>query len=178
MVLRAWILTAVSLLETMYLKVQQLIMVQQIPAGTSLCQCELSSTFQGNLLNNLTNVLKWSIFWTTGMCCGNAKCCDNTGMSVVNTPTAVLSSRNHVWNVSMFTQINITSFPFWNILDLRTYCLRPIKTAIICHSLLTIIIFVLQTYTRRCEKHICGNFWWGNLFVVLAFFIVPSIKCQ
>lgn len=178
MVLRAWILTAVSLLETMYLKVQQLIMVQQIPAGTSLCQCELSSTLQGNLLNKLTNVwlLKWSIFWTTGMCYGNAKCCHNAGMSgfLVNTPAAVLSSLNHVWNVSMFTQINITSFPFWNILDLRTYCLQPI----ICHSLLTIIIFVLQTYTRRCEKHICGNFWWGNSFIVLAFFIVPSTKCQ
>ena len=46
MVLRAWILIAVSLLETMYLKVQQLIMAQQIPAGTSLCQCELSSILQ------------------------------------------------------------------------------------------------------------------------------------
>lgn len=175
MVLHAWILTAVSLLETMYLKVQQLIMVQQILAGTSLCQCELSSILQGNLLNNLTNVwlLKWSIFWTMGMCCGNEKCCDNTSMSgfLWNTPVAVLSSLNHVWNVSMVTQINITSCSFfWNILDLRTYCLQPIKTAIICYSLLTIIIFVSQTYTRRCEKHICGNFWWG-IFIVLAYFL-------
>ena len=40
MALHAWILTAVLLWETMYLKVQQLITVRQILAGTSYCQCE------------------------------------------------------------------------------------------------------------------------------------------
>ena len=75
MVLHAWILTAVSLLEITYLKVQQLIMAQQILAGISSCQCELPSILQGNFRpRNLTYKLmiaktkKFQI-----MCCDNEK---------------------------------------------------------------------------------------------------------